>query len=416
MSVYKSLTTSDVVVTPFKVNKSFTFCGVNSLSSVQEEIVKEFGPTIPGTANTLAVKAMEWFKNLLFLGYQISPEDFAALYGLSFNFFGAEGFSFGNAAGTIGTLGASTNTTLTPTNECIPLNDPNVQITRYIGTNITSSTFDPNSNQTGLDTILNQELVYNSVKQLYYTNYLRGKDGSPVLTSSIAIDGIRNGEGGVQPSYDNYLPNTLLADRSFPTGSNEKIGLISIPSGLFGEHIKPGSFTFSYSGSLATGSISDDGKGGVILDGTKIGDIIYQHGMIILTGFNTSNNEKYGVGLNSGYGTARYAADENTNLFEIVNSPHITCSFESTMTIYESQYKCTFNPNEFIYSQNPTIISGSSNSGVVYDFATGSYFEPYITTVGLYNNSMELIAVGKLAQPLQSSNVTDTTVLVNLDL
>jgi hypothetical protein len=86
------------------------------------------------------------------------------------------------------------------------------------------------------------------------------------------------------------------------------------------------------------------------------------------------------------------------------------------MTIYESQYKCTFLPSEFNYTQNPSAISSSSNSGVVSDFLTGSYFEPYITTVGLYNNANELVAVGKLAQPLQSSNTTDTTILVNLDL
>jgi hypothetical protein len=32
------------------------------------------------------------------------------------------------------------------------------------------------------------------------------------------------------------------------------------------------------------------------------------------------------------------------------------------------------------------LISGSSNSGKLYDFATGSYFSPYVTTVGLYDN------------------------------
>ena len=49
------------------------------------------------------------------------------------------------------------------------------------------------------------------------------------------------------------------------------------------------------------------------------------------------------------------------------------------------------------------------------DFATGSYFEPYITTVGLYDENYQLLAVGKLAQPLQSSPTTDTTILVNID-
>ncbi len=72
--------------------------------------------------------------------------------------------------------------------------------------------------------------------------------------------------------------------------------------------------------------------------------------------------------------------------------------------------------NEFNFSQNPTLISGSSNSGILYSFATGSYFDPFITTVGLYNNNKELIAVAKLAQPLPVSTITDTTILVNLDL
>ena len=68
------------------------------------------------------------------------------------------------------------------------------------------------------------------------------------------------------------------------------------------------------------------------------------------------------------------------------------------------------------FSQNPTIISGSSNSGIIYDFATGSYFTPYVTTIGMYNNAKELVAVGKLAQPLPISQVTDTSIIVNLDL
>jgi len=49
------------------------------------------------------------------------------------------------------------------------------------------------------------------------------------------------------------------------------------------------------------------------------------------------------------------------------------------------------------------------------NFATASYFDPYVTTVGLYNNNQELLAVGKMAQPLPTSKTTDTTILVNID-
>jgi len=50
------------------------------------------------------------------------------------------------------------------------------------------------------------------------------------------------------------------------------------------------------------------------------------------------------------------------------------------------------------------------------DYVTSSFFSPYVTTVGLYNNNQELLAVGKLAQPLPTSQTTDTTILINLDL
>jgi hypothetical protein len=82
--------------------------------------------------------------------------------------------------------------------------------------------------------------------------------------------------------------------------------------------------------------------------------------------------------------------------------------------LYETQYKCTIRENEFNFSLNPSIISGSTN-GTPYDFVTSSYFNPYVTTVGLYNEEQELIAIGKLSQPLPISPTTDTTILINID-
>ena len=158
----------------------------------------------------------------------------------------------------------------------------------------------------------------------------------------------------------------------------------------------------------------DDGEGNLMEATAKVGDIIYQHGMVILTAFGSSiTGATYGSAL---YGTSIYGTNDISDLNELITGSNITCSFQSTTTIYESQYKCTLRENEFNYTQNPSAISGSTNSGIVYDFLTGSYFEPYITTIGLYNNANQLVAVGKLAQPLQSSKTTDTSILINLDL
>ena len=298
MSTYKPFLTSDVVVTPFKVNKSFSFTGASALTA------------------------------------------------------------------------------------------SNVGIDRFIGKNIESTLWVSGSNITGQIVTYSQELIYNSIKQLYYSNYLRGEDGSPVMTASFNPDGTITGGAGTQnPSYYNYLPNTLDANRSFPTGSNDVIGVVSIPSNMFGEYIRPSSFTLN----TPSNSITDDGQGGLLKSSIKIGDIIYQHGIAVVT------------------------SSSLAEINEMITGSNVTCSFESTMTIYESQYKCTLLENEFNYSLNPSVISGSSNNGTPLDFVTGSYFEPYITTVGLYNNAKQLLAIGKLAQPLQSSDVTDTTILVNLD-
>lgn len=319
MSVYKSLTTSDVIVTPFKTNKSFSFLGDNFTSS-------------------------------------------------------------------------------------------NIGIDRFMGTN---SPYTSSLLNTGQIVSQSKSLVYDSIKQLYYSNYIRGENGSTVLTSSINPDGIRIGQSGIQPMYDNFLPNTLLANRLFPTASLDEIGVISIPSNLFGEYVMPGTFRYEYNGT-SNGIITDDGNGGLFQDGAKIGDIIYQHGMAIITSAGSSiTGSVYGTAV---YGTGIYSNANSNDLNYLISTNNITCSFQSNLTIYESQYKCTFSPNEFTYTQNPSSISGSTNTGIPYDFVTGSYFEPYITTVGLYNGANQLVAVGKLSQPLQSSNITDTTILVNLDL
>ena len=286
-------------------------------------------------------------------------------------------------------------------------------IDRFIGKNIPTPLFISGSSPTGQIQSQNKFLVYRSIRELYYSNFLEGEDGSPAGTASFNVDGTITGPF-YTPNYYNYLPNTLDANRFFPTSSNSEIGIISIPSNLFGENIKPGSFNLEADGDIFT----DDGEGNIFQNSTtKVGDIIYQHGMIILTAASSSNGATgliFGSGL---YGTGVYGTNTlNGELGDIISGSNITCSFESTITIYESQYKCTIRENEFNFTQNPTIVSSSSNSGIISDFATGSYFSPYITTVGLYNNDKELVAVGKLAQPLPLSPTTDVNIIINLDL
>jgi hypothetical protein len=46
---------------------------------------------------------------------------------------------------------------------------------------------------------------------------------------------------------------------------------------------------------------------------------------------------------------------------------------------------------------------------------TGSYLAPYITTVGLYSDQGELVAVAKLAQPIKNTGEIPINIVVKWD-
>lgn len=309
------------------------------------------------------------------------------------------------------------------------LTGSNVGIDRYLGLN-SSSLFNPITDPTtGQITTQYQRLVYNSIKQLYYTNYLNSTAsyGSPVNTASIYPGSDPSGNvlvGSTSSAglFYNYPQTTLTFAHYFPTSSDSIIGVLSIPASLYGNYIQPGSFNWI----AESGSIYDDSEGNLILSssGKVCGNIFYSHGIAVITsGSIVSSGSLYG---SSSYGTGSYNVGPIGTIQNFITSTNVTCSFSSSLIIYETQYKCTARENEFNFSQNPSITSGStansSSVGIFYtpgqyvnDFATGSYFQPYVTTIGLYNDDLQLLAIGKLAQPLPLSPTTDTTILVNID-
>jgi hypothetical protein len=278
----------------------------------------------------------------------------------------------------------------------------------YLGANYTSSNLLTSSLE------YDQKLKYNSIKQLYYTNYIPNPiSGSPYITNfnnQVVED---DSSSNVYSRFYNYEQTSLFQtnsylytsnygyERFFPTESAYinggllwgGIGIISIPKNLFGDYINPNTFRYNFFyDSLNELELIDNGEGLIVDSGKSVYGIInYQHGIIVIT-------DPYTV----------YADYFTSSL----SAP--TCSFQSSRTIYETQYKCTIRPDEFNFSLNPSLISGSTN-GTIYDFVTGSYFSPYVSTVGFYNEAQELLMVAKLGQPLPTSVTTDTTILVNID-
>jgi len=121
--------------------------------------------------------------------------------------------------------------------------------------------------------------------------------------------------------------------------------------------------------------------------------------------------------------------------------PNFDVSFKNNHVVYETFIKCTIKDYEFNTSYNPTLLSGSqgiltpysssingnivyttseNNYGILKDFTTGSIsgseFSPYVSTVGLYNDTNDLLAVGKMATPIPISSNTDMTFLIKWDI
>ena len=87
--------------------------------------------------------------------------------------------------------------------------------------------------------------------------------------------------------------------------------------------------------------------------------------------------------------------------------------FKNNYTIHENEIVCRVSATELNMSQNPTITT--DNSGSLRDFATGSIFQPYATTIGIYNEANELLLVGKFGQPIPMTNETDITFVIRYD-
>ena len=174
--------------------------------------------------------------------------------------------------------------------------------------------------------------------------------------------------------------------------------------------------------------------------GIKIGNVFYNQGLIVLT---------------------RNSIGRLNNDWQL--------DYKSTQTIYEHEYLLIANEDEFNVSQNPSaiveigrvteFITGSDNkiykttinpgvkyirkktelpTGEIIDYrysgsvgnqkagfehwdlsgsvdTTGSFLAPFITTIGLYDDNCDLVAVAKLPQPIKSEPDLPVNFIVRFD-
>lgn len=142
---------------------------------------------------------------------------------------------------------------------------------------------------------------------------------------------------------------------------------------------------------------------------TAVGNVFYQAGIAIITasvfpasGFNVANEGIDAVLTGSAISGACDGFRHRT--FNI--------SFNNTTEINSKIYFCRVPFNKFNYSANPTYVSGSQIR--VKNVASDNPVS-YITTVGLYSSTGELLATAKLSEPLRKDPTNELVLRVRLD-
>ena len=243
------------------------------------------------------------------------------------------------------------------------------------------------------DSTYNKDLRYRSVNHLYYNNFN--------VTGSAIISG----------SYEHYLETSL------PSGSRKiytSASIFSFPRSIIGSYIKPSSFSITALFGTAESDrrrLIDSGEGYLTFSGSAVTDLP------------NSITSSYAVGdINYRHGTVVITDNDLVNWFQISSS--YTASWESTQPVFTSHNHCRVGSSDLSFSSNPSAckpenaLSGSLaySGGLPKDNITGSEFKPYATTVGLYNDATELIAVAKLGQPIPKSKTNDMTFVVKFDI
>ena len=237
----------------------------------------------------------------------------------------------------------------------------------------------------------NKKVIYASTKSQFYTNS---------ATASIIT------EVGRRKSYASTDERVL----------ENEIAVFSIPQSYYGEGIKPGTVVFTNNSNITSTTFTDDGYSNLIDSGSNVaGNIFYDRGLIVLTRDITSGSY-------------------------VGNLTNFTLNFRSTKTIFENEIFIPVLESEFNYSQNPSAVyedgarlythimqrPGSTKIGDLvtssfYDAGikwvksafnqyeasssldqTGSFLAPMITTIALYDNELNMVAVAKLPQPIKS--------------
>jgi len=263
-----------------------------------------------------------------------------------------------------------------------------VTITRANGdSSLFSLTATPYTNP---ETGVQEQVLYSSVKHLFYD---RGRffDSYSEITSSL---------------WD----------------LTKNFYVVSIGQDFYGERVKPG--TFELEVDSISSLVRDDAYGNLYISqsgtGSFIGNIFYDNGIAV-------------VAENTSSVTSSISSDG----IKIVSGSLIDLQYYSDVKVIQHEINVKIEPRDFNFAfLNPSlrrevtptasvaqqyiddnIPSGSTEgSWKVQTLMQAGVMKPYVTSIGLYNDEYELLAVAKLSTPIQRTFDADQIFIVRFDV
>lgn len=307
------------------------------------------------------------------------------------------------------------------------------------------------NNVTTLTSFYTSSTQYNSTSGDFYVNiYNQDPSGSGEEIQFTIGYGNKNGGGTVR--YNSAVPGkspsdtiygqyrTLVlgdedSDFVFGSGNNtytaDGFYVISIDRGRYKEKILPGSLQLRLktanagnititdtSATTTTQTFTDAGRvyeltsnvSASVANSGSYGKLLPDIGVILL------NEEALDAPISAGglaLGTQNGNSDDQ-NPKKLFNAIVSGSSFKlsSQETVSSNFVFVRARNSEFNYSTNPSILTGSGE--LRHDVLIDSP-ETYITTVGLYNDNQDLLAVAKLSRPLLKNSTKEALIRIKLD-
>jgi len=325
--------------------------------------------------------------------------------------------------------------------------------TRYAFRSISATQFDDSSQFSNGDTLTHTLPLTASISRIYIDT------GQEFDENTFSAQGAGNPSFAADnKKYIRALKNVINTQNpltktavKYSTLGTSKVNMICVPSIFYGsEMIKETvELNFYVTGSLTSQAKDIYGNGELISthgihSGSQIGMVLYNQGIMLLTGAlaqNSTYQDKYlAPGSNSApnwlsFGTGLDMVGTKITHGDVIDSSY-EVKFKGTNKIPTITMLAHADASEFNYSNNPTFIDKNNKASGSLDQAgfiespgqiknvknsgfTGydSRFEnvTYISKIGIYDEHKNLIAVASLANPVKKSEYKDYMFKLRLD-